>query len=42
MRRAKNLITAALLVVFLGSLAGCIIVDRHGGYRRHYHGYYHR
>jgi hypothetical protein len=39
MKKAKRLITASLMVMFLGSLAGCIIYDR-GGYRRHY-GYGH-
>jgi hypothetical protein len=33
MNKAKRLVTAALVMLFLGSLAGCILVDR-GGYGR--------
>jgi hypothetical protein len=40
MKMAKRFVTAALMVMFLGSLAGCIIVDR-GGHRRYYSGYGH-
>jgi|tagenome__1003787_1003787.scaffolds.fasta_scaffold18466709_2 hypothetical protein len=32
MEKAKKLITAALMVTLLGSLAGCIVVDRGRGY----------
>jgi len=36
MNKAKRLVTAALVMLFLGSLAGCILVDRGGGYHRNY------
>jgi len=39
MNKAKRFVMAALMLLFIGSLAGCIVYDR-GGYRRHYYGYY--
>jgi hypothetical protein len=36
MNKAKRLVTAALVMLFLGSLAGCILVDRGGGSHRNY------
>jgi len=42
MKKVKRLITATLVVMVLGSLAGCIVVDRDGGYRRHGDRYYDR
>jgi hypothetical protein len=39
MEKIKRLLTATLAVLFLVSLAGCIVVDR-GGRGRYYHNRY--
>ena len=36
MKQMKKLVTAAFMVVLLGSLAGCIVYDRGGGRGRYY------
>ncbi|HEY2987248.1 MAG TPA: hypothetical protein VGL11_05955 [Candidatus Binatia bacterium] len=45
MEKAKRLLTAALMVIILASLTGCIVYERRGGYgynRPYGSGYYYR